>query len=36
MNINNWGKFNERKLPEKEYFYSNLSLELESIMENSL
>ena len=25
--MNNWGKFNERKLPQKEEFYSNLNLE---------
>ena len=36
MNINDWGKLNERKLPEKEYFYSNVNLELESFTENSL
>ena len=25
--MNNWRKFNERKLPQKEEFYSNLNLE---------
>ena len=36
MNIYGWGNFNETKLPEKEYFYRNLNLELKSLTENSL
>ena len=36
MNIYDWGNFNERKLPEKEYFYSNLNLEIICITGNSL